>query len=86
MNLGATVFAQLMDYIDPHEFRQIVRRHNTSGRKYRFTCWDQYLAMAFAHHAKEGGIRAHKLVRQSTTYFNEHSPVSIFPLHNLAVG
>jgi hypothetical protein len=48
MNIGKSVFSQLMDEIDQHEFRQLVHRHKRGGRKYRFSCWEQFLAMAFA--------------------------------------
>ena len=48
MNFGKTVFSQLMDQIDPNEFRCIVQRQNTHRRKYRFSCWEQFLCMAFA--------------------------------------
>jgi hypothetical protein len=48
MNVGKTVFSQLMDHIDPNEFRSIVRAHKTGRRKYRFSCWEQFLCMAFA--------------------------------------
>ena len=48
MNLGTTVFAQLMDYVDRREFRRIVRTRDTGRRKYRFSCWEQFLCMAFA--------------------------------------
>ncbi len=48
MNLGRTVFAQLMDYVDDREFERIERTHNVHPRKYRFTCREQFLCMAFA--------------------------------------
>lgn len=48
MNLGKTVFAQLMEHVDTSEFRRVVRKHKTGHRKYRFSCWEQFLCMAFA--------------------------------------
>jgi hypothetical protein len=48
MNFGKTVFSQVMDQIDPNEFRRFVRQQNKSHRKYRFSCWEQFLCMAFA--------------------------------------
>ena len=44
MSAGRTVFAQLMDGIPTHEFRRCVARYR--GRS--FSCWDQFLSMAFA--------------------------------------
>ncbi len=48
MNLGRTVFSQLMDFIPQHTFRQSVKRFKGNRRVRRFSCWDQFLCMAFA--------------------------------------
>ncbi len=48
MNLGSTVFAQLMDFVPMHEFHQCVERHNGNYKVKTFSCWDQFLCMAFA--------------------------------------
>ena len=48
MHLGKTVFAQLMDFIPAHEFRRYVARYQGNRKVSRFSCWDQFLAMAFA--------------------------------------
>src|SRR5712692_8434229 len=48
MNAGRTVFAQLMDFIPVHEFRRCVARYRGQYRVRRFSCWDQFLSMAFA--------------------------------------
>jgi hypothetical protein len=48
MNSGKTVFAQLMDFIPAHEFRRCVARYRGQYRVRRFSCWDQFLSMAFA--------------------------------------
>lgn len=48
MNLGKTVFAQLMDFIPTYEFQKCVDRHNGSYKVKTFSCWDQYLSMVFA--------------------------------------
>ncbi len=48
MNVGRTVFSQLTDYLPTHSFRQIVRRHKGDHRVRRFSCWHQFLCMAFA--------------------------------------
>jgi hypothetical protein len=48
MHVGRTVFAQLMDFIPRHEFRQIVRQYRGEHRLRRFSCWDQFMVMAFA--------------------------------------
>jgi hypothetical protein len=48
MHLGKTVFAQLMDFIPAHEFRRCVNRYQGNYKVSRFSCWDQFLCMAFA--------------------------------------
>ena len=48
MNAGRTVFAQLMDFIPTHEFRRCVARYRGQYRVRSFSCWDQFLSMAFA--------------------------------------
>ena len=48
MNDGRTVFAQLVEYASHVEFQKCVRRYHSPRRKPRFSCWDQFLAMAFA--------------------------------------
>ena len=48
MNLGRTVFSQLMDFIPAHEFRRCVKRYQGNYKVTSFTCWDQFLCMAFA--------------------------------------
>ncbi len=48
MNLGKTVFAQLMDFVPTHEFRRCVERYGGNYKVSKFSCWDQFLCMAFA--------------------------------------
>jgi hypothetical protein len=48
MNAGKTVFAQLMDFIPAHEFSRCVDRYQGNHKVSRFSCWDQFLCMAFA--------------------------------------
>ena len=48
MNLGQSLFAQLMDHLPGHEFRKCVQRYDGNYRVRSFSCWDQFLCMAFA--------------------------------------
>ncbi len=48
MNIGRTVFAQLMDFVSAYEFRQCVERYHGNYKIKSFSCWDQFLCMAFA--------------------------------------
>ena len=48
MNIGTTVFTQLLDFIPNYEFRQCVQRYNGNYKIKTFSCRDQFLCMAFA--------------------------------------
>ena len=48
MNAGRTIFAQLADQLPHKEFQKCVARYRGDANPRGFTCWDQYLAMAFA--------------------------------------
>lgn len=43
-----TVFSQLMDFLPQYEFNKCVKRYNGHHKVQRFSCWEQFLAMAFA--------------------------------------
>lgn len=48
MNIGRTVFTQLMDFVPGCEFRQCVERYHGNYKIKTFACRDQFLCMAFA--------------------------------------
>src|SRR5258708_4639318 len=48
MNLGRTVFSQLISHLPDREFRRSVERYRGDYRLRGFSCWDQFLCMAFA--------------------------------------
>jgi hypothetical protein len=48
MNFGQTIFSQLMEFLPSYEFRQCVKRYNGNYKVKSFSCWDQFLSMAFA--------------------------------------
>ena len=48
MYQGQTVFAQLMDFLPRHSFRQCVDRYQGNYRMRSFSCYDRVLCMAFA--------------------------------------
>jgi len=48
VNQGQTVFAQIMQFLSHDEFSRCVQRFNGNRYTKRFSCWDQFLAMAFA--------------------------------------
>ena len=48
MNTGRTIFAQLLDLLPRHEFNQCVARYGGHRRVRDFSCFDQFLCLAFA--------------------------------------
>ena len=48
MNIGRTIFSQIMDHIPLHEFHRCVERYQGSYKVQQFSCWDHFLCMAFA--------------------------------------
>ena len=45
---GRTIFAQLMDFLPAYELHQCVQRYHGHYKMKSFSCWDQFLCMAFA--------------------------------------
>ena len=48
MNSGKSIFAQLMDFLPSKAFRRCVKRYQGDYKLKTFSCWDQFLCMAFA--------------------------------------
>jgi hypothetical protein len=48
MNSGKSIFAQLMDFLPSKAFRRCVKRYQGDYKLKSFSCWDQFLCMAFA--------------------------------------
>jgi len=48
MNVGRTVFSQLIEYLPSKEFQKCVSRYGGDAHFRGFSCWDQLLAMSFA--------------------------------------
>ena len=48
MHQGRMIFAQLLDFLPRHRFNHCVERYRGNYRVHRFSCFDQFLCMAFA--------------------------------------
>lgn len=48
MNSERTIFSQIMDFVPMYEFRKCVSRYSGNYKVKSFSCWDQFLCMAFA--------------------------------------
>jgi len=57
MNFGRTVFAQLLDHLPSYEFQKCVTRYRGDYQQKTFSCWDQYLSMAFAQLTYRDSLR-----------------------------
>ena len=57
MNQGRNVFAQVLDSLPRHEFTQCVRRYQGNRRVRSFSCFDQFLCMAFAQLTYRDSLR-----------------------------
>ena len=57
MNQVRTVFSQLLGFLPDRDFRRCVTRYGGDARPRGFSCWDQYLSMAFAQLTYRDGLR-----------------------------
>lgn len=48
MYSGRTVFSQLLDFMPRHEFNKCIQRYQGNYKVRHFSCFDQFLCMAFA--------------------------------------
>src|SRR2546430_11655 len=57
MNAGRTVFSQLIAHLSHIEFQKCVTRYDGDRHHRSLSCWDQYLAMAFAQFTYRESLR-----------------------------
>jgi len=57
MNSGRTMFAQVLDFLPLPEFRRCVARYRADYKVQSFSCWDQFLCLAFAQLAGRESLR-----------------------------
>jgi transposase len=57
MNVGRTVFAQLIAHLSHLDFQKCVARYDGDSHSRRLSCWDQLLAMAFAQFTYRESLR-----------------------------
>ena len=71
MNLGKLVFSQLMAHLPLTTFRRCVARYRGHFKVKSFTCFDQYLCMAFAQ------LTCRESLRDIEACLRAHPPSSI---------
>src|SRR5664279_921331 len=57
MNEGKTVFSQLIGFLPDRDFRRCVARYSGDHYAKKLSCWQQFLAMAFAQLAYRESLR-----------------------------
>jgi hypothetical protein len=71
MNTGKLVFAQIFDLIHPEQFRRCVLRYQGEYKVKTFSCWQQFLCMAFGQLTFRESLREIEIClrsRQSQLY------------------
>ena len=66
MNAGKAVFAQIMEHLPRYEFDKCVKKYKGSHRVRKFSCYDQFLCLAFAQ------ITYRESLRDIETCLNSH--------------
>ena len=57
MNSERTIFSQVMDFAPRYEFNKCVERYQGNYKTKSFSCWDQFLCMAFAQFTYRESLR-----------------------------
>ena len=68
METGRTVFAQLIDFLPRYDFQQCVQRYKGNYKIKSFSCWDQFLCMAFAQLTYRESLRDIEACLRSTQH------------------
>jgi len=66
MDTGKTIFPQLMDFLPVYEFQKCVQRYNGHYKVKHFSCWSQFLCMAFAQLTYRESLRDIEACLRST--------------------
>jgi len=66
MNVGKTVFAQILEHLPRHEFNKCVNKYKGNHRIRRFPCYDQFLCLAYAQ------LTYRESLRDIETCLNSH--------------
>lgn len=57
MNIGRTILSQLFDFVSKYEFDKCVDKYQGNYRIKSFTCWEQFIVMAFAQLTNRESLR-----------------------------
>ena len=84
MNVGKTVFSQLMFLIPDNGLRKCINRYRGIIHAWRFTCCDQFLVMSYAQFTSCANLRS--IETQLTAFYSKlyHAGLKIMPKTALA--
>ncbi len=57
MNTGRTILSQVLDFISKYEFDKCIDKYKGNYRVKTFTCWEQFIVMAFAQLTHRESLR-----------------------------
>ena len=66
MNTGKTVFAQILEHLPRYEFDKFVKKYEGNHRVRKFSCYDQFLCLAYAQ------LTYRESLRDIETCLNSH--------------
>lgn len=66
MNTGKTVFAQILEHLPRYEFDKFVKKYKGNHRVRKFSCYDQFLCLAYAQ------LTYRESLRDIETCLNSH--------------
>lgn len=84
MNVGNTVFSQLMSLIPDYELRKCIDRYKGDFHARRFTCRDQFFVMSYAQFTSSASLRS---IEAQLAAFNSklyHAGLKVMPKSTLA--
>jgi len=85
MHAGQIIFSQIMDFVRLYEFRKCVQRYSGNYKMRSFSCWSQFLCMAFAQLTYRESLRVDEfgIELDQTVYALDSSTIdlclSLFP-------
>jgi len=57
MNKGKTLLTQVMEFVPKYEFDKLVEKYQGNYKAQEFSCWEQYVCMAFAQLTQRESLR-----------------------------
>jgi hypothetical protein len=83
MNQGRMTFTQIMDFASQDIFKVCVKRYNGNYKAKEFSCWKQFLCLAFGQLTHRESMALLKLVYQASERIAEKWTA---PLHNWSIS